>query len=40
MNRRNIISLSAMAALGLAMLPTGAISQQKRSRSNWSELGH
>jgi hypothetical protein len=29
MNRRNIISLSAMAALGLAMLPTGAISQQK-----------
>jgi hypothetical protein len=29
MNRRNIISLSVMTALGLAMLPTSAISQQK-----------
>jgi hypothetical protein len=29
MNRRNILSLSAMTALGLAILPTGAVSQQK-----------
>jgi hypothetical protein len=29
MNRRSIFSLSAITALGLAMLPTGAISQQK-----------
>jgi hypothetical protein len=29
MNRRNILSLSAITALGLAMLPTGAVSQQK-----------
>jgi hypothetical protein len=29
MNRRNIISLSAMAALGLAVLPGSAVSQQK-----------
>jgi hypothetical protein len=29
MNRRNIISLSAMAALGLAMLPSSAIAQTK-----------
>jgi hypothetical protein len=29
MHQRNILSLSAIAALGLAMLPTGAVSQQK-----------
>jgi hypothetical protein len=29
MNRRNILNLSAVTALGLAMLPTGAVSQQK-----------
>jgi hypothetical protein len=29
MNRRNILSLSVTTALGLAMLPTGAMSQQK-----------
>jgi hypothetical protein len=29
MNRRNILSLSAITALGLAMLPTGAVSQRK-----------
>jgi hypothetical protein len=29
MNRRSIFTLSAITALGLAMLPTGAISQQK-----------
>jgi Lipocalin-like domain len=29
MNRRNILSLSAITALGLALLPTGAVSQQK-----------
>jgi len=29
MNRRNILSLSAIAALGLAMLPGAAVAQQK-----------
>jgi Lipocalin-like domain len=29
MNRRHILSLSAITALGLALLPTGAVSQQK-----------
>jgi Lipocalin-like domain len=29
MNRRNILSLSAIAALGLALLPGSAVSQQK-----------
>ena len=29
MNRLNILSLSAIAALGLALLPTGAVAQQK-----------
>jgi hypothetical protein len=29
MNRRNIVSLSAVAALGLALLPSGAAAQQK-----------
>lgn len=29
MNRRNIVSLSALAALGLALLPGSAVSQQK-----------
>ena len=29
MNRRIIFSLTAITALGLAMMPTGAVSQQK-----------
>jgi hypothetical protein len=29
MNRRNILSISAITALGLALLPSGAFGQQK-----------
>jgi hypothetical protein len=33
MNRRSILSISAIAALGLAVLPSSAVAQQKQQVS-------
>ena len=39
MNRRSILGISAMTALGLALLPGSTVAQQGTLNSNWSGLG-
>jgi len=38
MNRRSVLSVSAIAVLGLALLPATAFSQQKSLRTNRRNL--
>jgi hypothetical protein len=39
MNRRSILSMSAMTVLGLALVPSGTVAQQKSLKDQLVELG-